>query len=109
MVTYHVTIRSAAVAGREADYEQWYNNTHLGEVLQVGGFVSGQQFRLPETSAEGHTHVAIFELESDDPAASLAELGETFASGQMTPTDALDTDIPAGADVLAPTGEAQQR
>ena len=109
MAIYTVAIQSAAVAGREADYEAWYNNIHMGEVLQVAGFQSGQQFRLPEKSADGHTHVAIFRLESDDPMADLVTLGETFASGKMTPTDTLDTAVEATSQVLTPTGDAQTR
>jgi hypothetical protein len=109
MAIYQIEIRSAAMPGQEEAYEEWYNGTHLGEVLEVDGFLSGQQFRLPEVSEAGHTHAAYFRVETDDPAATLATLGETFASGTMTPTDALNRSIEASALVLAPTGAAQGR
>jgi hypothetical protein len=109
MTIYQIEIRSAAMPGQEEAYEAWYNGTHLGEVLQVDGFLSGQQFRLPEVSDAGHTHAAYFVVETEDPAATLATLGETFASGAMTPTDALNTSIEASALVLVPTGAAQGR
>jgi|GEM_PF-1894955 len=58
MAIYQIEIRSAAMPGQEEAYEEWYNGTHLGEVLEVDGFLSGQQFRLPEVSEAGHTHAA---------------------------------------------------
>ncbi|MTD17086.1 hypothetical protein GIS00_24425 [Nakamurella sp. YIM 132087] len=35
-----------AVPGREAELDDWYHGTHLGEILQTPGFASGQRFRL---------------------------------------------------------------
>lgn len=101
MAHYAVIIRSSAKPGQEQAYEAWYNDIHLGEVLAVKGFLSGRQYRLPKGSS--HTHAAIFEIESDDPAATLALLGEVFRSGTMTPTDTLDLDIQPETLVLTPT------
>jgi len=42
MAIYQIEIRSAAMPGQEEAYEEWYNGTHLGEVLEVDGFLSGQ-------------------------------------------------------------------
>lgn len=40
-----VVVKAKAVAGQEAAFEDWYNKIHLGEVLALPGFLSGQQFR----------------------------------------------------------------
>jgi hypothetical protein len=112
MAKHLIIIKSNAVVGREADFEAWYNDTHLGEILQVEGFLSGQQFRHPPAEDGGRaafSHFALFEVESDDPAASLALLGETFASGAMTPSDALDPDGLVESAVYEPTGAWQSR
>ncbi len=111
MGKYRVLIKSNAVAGKEAAYEEWYNSIHLGEVLAVPGFKSGQQFRNPpeaDGSSPAHSHAALFEVESDDINATLAGLGEEFASGRMTLTDALDTATTPETVVYAPTGAEQQ-
>ena len=106
-----VIIKSNAKPGREADYEAWYTGTHIGEILQVEGFLSGQQFRVgPDHEDAGKfSHFSTFEVESDDPMASLALLGETFQSGAMTPSDALDPDGLVQSFVYEPTGALQQR
>ncbi|MFN3233671.1 MAG: hypothetical protein ACE363_16145 [Alphaproteobacteria bacterium] len=111
MEKHLVIIKSNAVAGREADYEAWYNNIHLGEVLQVPGFLTGQQYRTPPSpdgSPPSHSHTAVFEVESDDITATLTQLGEEFASGRMTATDALDTNTAPESVVMLPTGARQQ-
>jgi len=106
-----VIIKSNAKPGREADYEAWYTGTHIGEILQVEGFLSGQQFRVgPDHEDAGKfSHFSTFEVQSDDPMASLALLGETFQSGAMTPSDALDPDGLVQSFVYEPTGALQQR
>lgn len=101
MAHYVVMIKSSAKSGQEQAYEDWYNSTHLAEVLAVEGFRSGRQFRLPPGSS--HTHAAIFELETDDPVQAMARLGEVFRSGSMTPTKALDTAVTPESVVLTPT------
>ena len=101
-----VIIRSSAVAGKEADFEAWYNNIHLGEVLALPGFISGQQFR--SAPGEPFSHFALFEIESDDIDATLSGLGNEFASGNMTLTDALDVNTTPEFLAYAPTGAQQQ-
>lgn len=44
---------SNAVAGREAEFEQWYWGTHLAEVLTVPGIVAAQPYRLPGDPGPG--------------------------------------------------------
>ena len=109
MANYSVLIKSNAVAGREADFEQWYNSIHLGEVLALPGFLSGRQFRYPENSGGAFSHFALFEVESDDIEATLTDLGEAFASGKMTMTDALDVNTVPETIVCQATGTLQKQ
>ena len=37
------------VEGKDATYNDWYDNRHLPDVLDVPGFVSAQRFRLSDT------------------------------------------------------------
>src|SRR4051812_5666782 len=34
------------VEGREDEYNEWYTNTHLADLLRVPGLMSAQRFRL---------------------------------------------------------------
>jgi len=103
-----VKVNSKAVTGKETAFETWYNTIHLGEVLALPGFNAGQQFRNPQDDLSAFSHFALFEVESDDIDATLAHLGNEFASGKMTPTDALDVNTPPEIVVYQPTGSLQQ-
>ena len=34
------------LAGKESTFNDWYNNTHLKEVVAVDGFMSAQRYEL---------------------------------------------------------------
>lgn len=93
MNKYIMAVYSNAVEGRDDDYNQWYNDIHLGEVLQVPGFVAAQRFAVAADPVRGeapaHKYLAIYELETDDPQASLDALGEAVAGGNMNISDAI--------------------
>ena len=73
MAKHLVVVKSKAVDGREADFEAWYNGIHLGEVLALPGFITGQQFRYGPDGAP-FTHFAVFDVESDDIEAEVKRL-----------------------------------
>lgn len=110
MEKYVVMIKSNAAPGRDADYEDWYNNIHLDEILRLPGFVSGRQFRVRNENGVEHSafsHVALFEIESEDVDATLGNLRSTFTSGAMTLTDALDVTKASERSIFQATGAVQ--
>jgi len=92
MAKYILIGTSAAVEGRDDDYNDWYDNTHLGEVCAIPGIKSGRRYTADACSPNPvpSPNIAIYEIETDDPAAVLAELGKRAAAGQMKMTDSLD-------------------
>lgn len=42
---YIIAVTSRALPGREADYDRWYDDVHVGEVLSLSGFLSCDRFR----------------------------------------------------------------
>jgi hypothetical protein len=78
------------VEGREDEYNAWYDQTHLKEVLQVDGFVAGQRFKVADVmpGVTPHRYVALYELDTDDPAAAVKALGDALPTMHMS--DALD-------------------
>ena len=90
-MTKHVLlVFTDPVEGREDEYNTWYNDVHLGEVLQTDGFVRAQRFKVADMmpGVTEHEYVAIYELETDDPGAAMKALG---AAGKgFTMTDATD-------------------
>lgn len=103
---YLLSVSSRAFPGREADYERWYEDTHVGEVLALPGFVACERFeRLAPDGQAVTEHVAVYELETDDPQALVQSL---FAAAPgMKLTDALDT-ASARFEILRPIGAGRR-
>jgi hypothetical protein len=79
---------------RDADYNDWYSNTHLGEVCAIPGIVAAQRYRVHGTGgaqadASRPQYLAIYELEADDLAQPIEELGKRAANGMIRMSDAL--------------------
>ena len=91
MPQFAYVVLSNPVAGREDEYNDWYSNQHLADVTAVEGFVSAQRFRLADTEAEGapqQRYMAIYTMETDDPAAAVERLTATVETGQMYMSEA---------------------
>lgn len=104
---YLLEISSRAVPGREADYDRWYEDTHVGEVLALPGFVACERFERLAADGQGIVeHVALYEVETADPHALLQSL---FAAAPgMRLTDAMDTTSPR-FDILRPVGNGRRQ
>lgn len=89
MATYIQSTLTAAVTGRDEEFNRWYDETHMPEILQIPGFVAGQRFALASPAAEGQPrYLAVYEIETDDLAATLGAL--TAAGPSLTLSDAID-------------------
>ena len=82
----HVFISfSRAIEGEAEAYEEWYDRQHMPDVLAVPGFVSGQRFRVvqrrPEETTRDYHYMIVYQLETDDVEASIAEMRARIGSG----------------------------
>ena len=83
--------------GREDEFNEWYDNVHVPEVLATPGMLTAQRFELRDTElsrAEGvpaptHRYLTVYEMEGDVDA-TMAKIGEAVLSGEMKMSDALD-------------------
>src|SRR5262245_18468555 len=62
-----------------AAYHEWYDHTHLPEILKVEGFVSARRLASVDTD----TFLVIYEIDGDVEQARAA-LGQAQASGTMS-------------------------
>lgn len=86
---YILSVSSRAMPGREAEYNQWYDQIHMGEVCALPGFVSCERLRaLDMEGKETGECIAHYTVETDDPAALLQSL--FAATPAMRLTDAID-------------------
>jgi len=96
---YSYVFFTNAVAGKDDDYNTWYDNQHMPDVLKIPGFVSAKRYCLADVGVMGpvpqHRYLTIYEVESNNPEAVLAELSSR-APG-MVMSDALNTDDITGA------------
>ncbi len=87
--THRLMVFSNPVAGREDEYNEWYDGIHISEVLEVDGFVACQRF-VADAAAEDPPakYLAVYEIDADDPVAAYTNL--RGATGEMNVTDAID-------------------
>ncbi|TKT74503.1 hypothetical protein [Aquamicrobium sp. LC103] len=81
-----------AKPGRDDDFNRWYDEQHLRDVLGVKHFVSAQRFCI-DPAAGGASfafgYMTIFEVDSDDIPALTAALAERSGTDLMPLTDAM--------------------
>jgi hypothetical protein len=97
MAHYLFLVHSNAADGLEDDYNDWYTNEHLADVVAVDGVISAQRFKFTGNSVADHEnphgYLAIYELEIEgDPQPVLDELRSRRESGAMNVPDSI-TDI----------------
>jgi hypothetical protein len=94
MPKYSFIVLTNPVAGKEEEYNRWYNQQHLPDILNLPGFVAAQRFRLAETQFAGdggaHKYLAIYEIETDDLTSTLNELRTRVGTPEIVPSDAID-------------------
>lgn len=58
-----MVVRSGPAEGREDEFNRWYDEVHLPEILAVPGFVSGRRYRA--TAESEYPYLAVYEIETD--------------------------------------------
>lgn len=74
--------------GREAEFNRWYDDIHVPDVLQIPGFVACTRYEIVGEPRQGQGRfLALYELEADDISAVMADLQRTVpqlaARGRM--------------------------
>jgi hypothetical protein len=76
------------VAGREAEFHEWYETVHIPEVLALGHFVRATRYAprasLPGLPPAPRGHMTIFDLNTDDAQEALDELAAALPSLTMS-------------------------
>ena len=96
MANYLFLAFSNAAEGQEDEYNQWYDEQHLADVINVPGFVAARRYRLSQTQFEFNTktpeykYLALYEIESDDIASVMKELTSRVGTPDVVMIDAID-------------------
>jgi hypothetical protein len=88
---YCYVVFSNPTSEREDEYNKWYNEVHLPDVLAVPGFVSARRFKIAQDDNKlPASYLALYEMETDDPETSLQDLASRAGTPTMMLSDALD-------------------
>jgi hypothetical protein len=95
MARYQYVILTQAVQGMQDEFERWYDEVHLKDVLKVPGIVSAKRYRIVRLQAEDlgaplWCSLAVYEMETDDPDQVLARIRALAGTEAMPLTDALN-------------------
>jgi len=51
---------------REDEFNDWYNNIHIPDVMETQGFISATRYEIIQSTDEKGKYLAIYEMETDD-------------------------------------------
>jgi hypothetical protein len=73
---------------KEAEYNDWYNNIHLPDVLETPGFVRATRYENTEAGKGQAKFIALYEVETDDIDAFMkannANMAEKTKAGRIS-------------------------
>jgi hypothetical protein len=92
MTVHKLIVLTNSVPGRDEEFNSWYSNTHLRDVVAVPGYISAQRFRLSGKLSDGPSwnYLAIYEVETEDPEGALNALKARAGTESMVISDAMD-------------------
>jgi hypothetical protein len=110
MAKYTFVVLTNPTAGKEAEYNRWYNEQHIPDVLNVPGIVAAQRFTLADAQMgdkNPHRYLALYKIETEDLPTVLKELKARGGTADMVMSDAIDLkDV--GAFVFTPVAAKVQ-
>jgi len=75
-------------AARESEFNEWYDKTHLPDVLETPGFVRAIRYENTKPSEGQAKFLAIYEIETDDidgfMKANVENMGKKRAEGRFS-------------------------
>jgi hypothetical protein len=96
-----VVFTSPASEEVEQEYNDWYDNVHLRDVLDVPGFVSAARYewepRDDTDEKPQHKYLALYQIETDDLNATMRALSARSNTPALVISPALGKDVWAKA------------
>lgn len=109
-------IQTEPRTGQEREFERFYNEVHVPEILETPGFRLARRYRtvrddaLPERpEGEWHSHLAIYDVVADDLVDAYSALLARMNNGTLTRSDVFSQERPYRAQLFERTFEARPR
>jgi hypothetical protein len=94
---YKMIVFTNAVAGREKEFNDWYQNVHLKDIVGIKCIDAAQRFRFNMNIVPGGAdlapYLAIYDIETDDIQRVIQDMNDLAASGRMPLPEAMAKDI----------------
>ena len=87
-----LVVLANSVESREDEFNDWYSNVHVPEILALPSFLSARRFQLDRRIPTSSSHGYLTVYEVTDSAAAATEIGAAGQAGQLTMSDALDAE-----------------
>ncbi len=93
MAKHMLIVLTNAVEGRDDEFNEWYDNQHLDDVLKVPGIVAAQRYALsPVQRMEPPlpwAYFALYEIETDNLKETIETLSSRSGTEVMVLSDAM--------------------
>jgi hypothetical protein len=92
MAKYSFLVLTNSVKDRDEEFNGWYNDRHIPDVLSVDGFTAAQRFHVvtelyPDFEYE---YLALYEIDTEDVGATIAAMRARSGTDSMMLSDAFD-------------------
>lgn len=103
---------SKPAAGQEAEFNRWYDERHVPDVIRVPGILGAARYRLATRFLDPldreQSYLALYDVDSEDLGGLAAQLRADVRSGRTEMSEAIDTSA-LTAFFLEPIGPAFTR
>ena len=92
MAKHIFLVLSNAQDGADEQFNRWYTETHLGDIVALPGYSAAQRFKLSETQLTPgelpYRYLAIYEVDAEDVGSAVEAMRS--GAGRMVIDPALD-------------------
>lgn len=100
-----LVVYTKPVVGREKEFDRWYSEVHLPEILRLGPFVAARRFRFAPAAASSPRpdlpYLAIYEIEAGRLREAQVALAEALEASRLAVAHG-ETPVLATSDALDP-------
>ncbi|HZJ27665.1 MAG TPA: hypothetical protein VFF40_11755 [Acidimicrobiia bacterium] len=86
-----LVVYTAPAEGGEVEFNRWYDELHVPQLVALPGFKSGTRYKVSEQQVRPGDppgpYLALYEVEGDDLHDVVGGIGRGFADGSITRTD----------------------
>jgi hypothetical protein len=114
MKKYKMLVFTHAVPGLEKDFDDWYQNTHLKDIVGIKSFAAAQRYAFTMSITDGPAlapNLAIYDIETDDIQGAIQAMNDFARAGNMPLPASMGKNVVGavyeehGARVQAPRGK----